>query len=393
MNKLLKIAIYSGQISSTTFIERLIEGLASKKQNVLLFGIKKRAISYSNSVSVIGYKTNRFSKSFSFFKYSFLLLLFKHKEKRILDALLHAQNRNNLNEKLKSYPVLYHQPDVFHVQWAKGLDDWMWVQEFGMKLVLSLRGAHINYSPIADLELAAIYRQNFPKVDGFHAVSAAISIEAGNYGANKKTIQVVKSGLNLEEFVFDLKKFDNKTPLTIISVGRDHWIKNYRLALDAMLILKQKAIPFHYSIIGIAENESLIFQCAQLGLEREVSFIDFLPIKEVKEAIKQADILFLPSLKEGIANVVLEAMALGTLVVSTNCGGMAEVVIPNQTGYLVPVRDVNAMAMALAEVSKLSLEDYQKMTKRARGFIEQYHTEDLMVVGMQEMYERLSLRG
>ena len=55
----------------------------------------------------------------------------------------------------------------------------------------------------------------------------------------------------------------------------------------------------------------------------------------VKELIKNADILLLSSVEEGIANVVLEAMALGTLVVSTECGGMNEVIKNNENGFLV----------------------------------------------------------
>jgi colanic acid/amylovoran biosynthesis glycosyltransferase len=94
--------------------------------------------------------------------------------------------------------------------------------------------------------------------------------------------------------------------------------------------------------------------------------------------------------EEGIANVVLEAMALGTLVVSTDCGGMKEVVLPKQTGYLVPVRDAHAMALDLKEVSELSTEKYQNITQQARSFIEKYHNEEQMVSRMQKLYESLN---
>src|SRR5690606_13105958 len=128
-----------------------------------------------------------------------LLWLFKPQDKKRLDAYLREQKKANWNNKLKFYPVLWHQPDVFHMQWAKGLEDWMWVQEFGMKLVLSLRGAHINYSPIADLKLANMYRKNFPKVDSFHAVSQAIAQEATKYGAHLNAIRVIKSGIAFKQ--------------------------------------------------------------------------------------------------------------------------------------------------------------------------------------------------
>ena len=64
------------------------------------------------------------------------------------------------------------------------------------------------------------------------------------------------------------------------------------------------------------------------------------------------DLLILPSLNEGIANVVLEAMALGIPVISADCGGMSEVVLPNETGWLVPVRDSEAMGEAIIEFTQ-----------------------------------------
>jgi colanic acid/amylovoran biosynthesis glycosyltransferase len=161
------------------------------------------------------------------------------------------------------------------------------------------------------------------------------------------------------------------------------------MALDAMSELKQLGIKFHYTIIGVKNDEALIHQRSQLSLDNEVSFIDRLPFNEIQTAIQEADVIVLPSVKEGIANVVLEAMALGTLVVSTNCGGMAEVVLPNKTGFLVPNRDILSMSKTLAKVSQLSLVDYQKITKQARVFVEKHHNEDQMVVEMQSLYQNL----
>lgn len=386
LRKALKIAIYSGEIPSATFIERLIKGVAATGTEVVLFGAIKQQPAYGPQVKVVGYKQNRLSKAWQLLRFTLLLALFRQQDKKRLDTYLKHQRTTDLYTKVKYYPVLWYQPDIFHIQWAKSLKDWMWVQDFGIKLVLSLRGAHINYSPIADKGLADIYRQNFPKVNRFHAVSKAIALEAYKYGADRAAIRVVKSGLDLEKSMFKSKDFDSKTPLNILSVGRDHWIKNYRLALDAMFLLKQMGTPFHYNIIGITENEALLFQRAQLELVNEITFVDTMPFEKVQEAIRKANVLLLPSLKEGIANVVLEAMAIGTLVISNDCGGMAEVVISGQTGILVPIRDPQAMAMALKDMSELSLEAYQELTKQARTFVEVHHSEKQMVNGMLELY-------
>lgn len=388
MKKHPTVAIYSGVSLSTTFIERLIKGLAKEGTSIYIFGSYSGKSTHSKNVKYVTYG-RKLHKLFVLLKYTVLLLFFKPKEKKKLDAIITASSKAGYLLQLKYYPVLYHKPDVFHIQWAKSIEDWIWVTDFGMRLVLSLRGAHINYSPIVDKQLGNTYKKWFPEVLGFHAVSLAIAKEATKYDANFEHIKVIKSGLKLNDFSFELKTYVSKQPLKIISVGRDHWKKNYKLALDAMFELKQFGKQFHYTIIGVKNNEALIYQRSQLGLDEDVSFIDTLAFKDVQTAIQKSDVMLLPSVEEGIANVVLEAMALGTLVVSTDCGGMAEVVLPNQTGFLVPNRDMLSMSKALIEVSQLPLANYQHITKQARAFVEKYHNEDKMIVEMQALYQNL----
>lgn len=138
-----KIAVYSGDIPSTTFIERLIRGLSQRDLQIMLFGFLKTSNpSYNNSVTLVAYKNTRFQKVLHLLKYTMLLVLFRFKDKRKLDSILKTSNQNTLREKVKYYPVLWHKPDVFHLQWAKGISDWIWVKEFGIKLILSLRSAY-----------------------------------------------------------------------------------------------------------------------------------------------------------------------------------------------------------------------------------------------------------
>ncbi|WP_460219696.1 glycosyltransferase family 4 protein [Psychroserpens sp. MEBiC05023] len=388
MEKPLKVAIYTGVTKSTTFIERLVKGLAVCGTSVYVFGAYSGKLSKTKNVNYI-YHKKKWHKLWVLLKYTILLILFKPKERKTLDNFISTKQKNKRLLRLKYYPVLYHKPDIFHIQWAKSIDDWIWVKDFGMALVVSLRGAHINYSPILDVQLASTYKKWFPKVAAFHAVSSAIALEATKYNAPLKHIKVIKSGLKLDEFKFELKEFNCNSLLNIVSVGRDHWKKNYTMSLDVMSKLKQNGIAFHYTIIGTDQSEPLIYQRAQLDLISEISFVDALPFEEVQSAIKRADVMLLPSVEEGIANVVLEAMALGTLVISTDCGGMAEVVIPNKTGFLIPNRDVQSAFEAIKKVSQLSATSYREITKEARAYIEKHHNENLMVEQMQNLYTNL----
>ena len=388
MKKPETIAIYSGVSLSTTFIERLVKGLATAGTTIYIFGSNSGKPNRQKNVKYVTYG-RKWHKLFVLFKYTLILSFFKPKEKKRIYVIIRASRKSRHLLQLKYYPVLYHKPDIFHIQWAKSIVDWVWVKNFGMRLVLSLRGAHINYSPIVDEQLGNTYKKLFSEVSGFHAVSIAIAEEVTKYNADFNRIKIIKSGLKLDDFSFELKAYNIESPLNIISVGRDHWKKNYKMALNVMFALKQYGVKFQYTIVGVYNNEALVYQRSQLGLEDEVRFIDTLPFKNVQAAIQLADVMLLPSVEEGIANVVLEAMALGTLVVSTNCGGMAEVVLHNETGFLVLNRDVQSMSKALIEISKLTKANYQKITRQARVFVEQHHNEDKMVVEMQSLYENL----
>jgi colanic acid/amylovoran biosynthesis glycosyltransferase len=386
LSKPIKIAIYSGQVPSTTFIERLVIGLASSGLYIYRFGLQKEKIKSSNNIFYSTY-SNKLGKLFILFKYSVLLRLFKSHDKKKLDVFIETQSLNSMLLKVKYYPVLYHRPDIFHLQWAKSIADWIWVQEFGIKLIVSLRGAHINYSPIANTELAALYRNVFPKVDGFHAVSNAIAKEARKYNAFKEKIKTIYSGLDLEQINFNPKTFDSNTPTNIISIGRAHWKKGYSYALDAMNLIDEEKIDFNYTIVGVKNNEELLYKRSQLNCRNKINFTDKLDFSEVKDLVKNADALLLSSIEEGIANVVLEAMALGTLVISTTCGGMSEVIENSKNGFLVPIRNSKAIADAIKQIKKISKEDYISLTKAARDTVEEKHNQDFMISGMKSFYQ------
>ncbi|GAA4267989.1 glycosyltransferase family 4 protein [Hyunsoonleella aestuarii] len=387
MNKTIKIAIYSGEVPSTTFIERLILGLSAGDVKIYLFGFIKSKIKYDNSISVFGYKQTKIRKGLHLLKFSILLLLFKNREKTKLDKILNQKQDNRLTSRVKYYPVLWYKPDIFHLQWAKGIDEWIWVKAFGMKLVVSLRGAHINYSPLANEKLANTYKAHFPKVDAFHAVSNAISFEAQKYGAPKENINVIYSGINPDAFNNNANK-ENKI-FRIVSVGRPHWKKGYTYALDAFKILKNKNFEFNYVIVGGKNNIELAYQIKDLGLEQHVTLVDQLTFKEVVNQIQSSDLLLLPSVEEGIANVVLEAMALKTMVVTTDCGGMKEVITNHHNGFIVPIRDPEAMAKAIKEAKSLSDSDKESILNNALETIQKNHSEKLMVGNMMHMYTNL----
>lgn len=387
----MKIAIYSGSIPSTTFIENLIKGIGETRQ-IFLFGTQDKPVNYSNSnIKVYGHsKSKLLSFTINLWRLLLLTLLYPKRLKILKQEVLkHKGNYAKYNWLTKILPVLLHLPDMFHIQWAKDLESWYFLKEhLNVKLVVSLRGAHINYSPLADVALAKSYRTHFPKVDAFHAVSEAIAKEAQKYNAPKENIKVIHSLVpqtTLEQFSLHKKK--GTDVLRLVSVGRFHWKKGYRYALDAVSLLKAKGLNVNYTIVASnAISEDLLFHIHQLGLRDEVTILKGQTQLQLFETMTSYDALVLPSLEEGIANVVLEAMAIGLPVISTDCGGMAEVVVPNETGWLVPVRDVEALVDAIQDLMKTSEKDLQRISIKAHQFVKTHFDAEDSIKQFLELY-------
>ena len=370
----MKIAIFSGSIPSSTFIEHLIKGVSTKHQ-VYLFGVVEHPVTY-DSKNIRVYKTPHSHLLNLCLTLWRLLLLGLQRPNDIYKLLIEVKKYQRFYDRWiwfsKFVPIILYKPDIIHLQWARDLDFYYFLKsKFEMKMVLSLRGAHINYTPIVEPRIADLYNTAFPHIDAFHAVSKAISEEAQNYGAYRDKISLIHSPIPSEFFdAFSPIKTSNSEIIRVIMVGRFHWIKGYKYALDALHILNNKGFHVQITIVGPdIMTEAINFQVHQLELQDCIILKPSLFQADLREALKGHDIFLLSSLKEGIANVVLEAMAIGLPVISTNCGGMGEVVKHKETGWLVPVRDPQAIADAILDVSQRPKQDLQRITQDAHDFV------------------------
>ena len=384
----MKVAVYSGEIPSTTFIERLIIGLAESGVKVVLHGKKRGAVRYSSkNITKIGFR-GPLGQLWLVFKFAFLFAMVKPGTFQALIDRCPAGvlSWGFLKWFAKVGPIVWHKPDLFHLQWTKGVEEWVFLRDFGIRFVVSLRGSQINYSPLADECLAEVYRNTFPLVHGFHGVSKCVCTAAAAYGAEPARCRVVYSGLELSSLPKIEPKKGKNDICRILSVGRPHWVKGYHHALDAMRLLKDQEVPFHYVIVG-GSSEELIFQVSDLGLEESVSLEGSMDFDGVIPLISESDILLLSSVEEGVPNVILEAMALGTVVVSTDCGAVREIITDGENGFLVPVRDPRAIADMVKAVAELCECELDRIRMRARTTIELQHDKRKMVDDMIDFYQ------
>jgi len=343
----MKIIIFDGTFTTTSFINRLAAGL-SERHDLYIIGFNEKLTNKLQNVSYISLGSN--NSKFRFLKTSIALRSFHIKQQiKLFTSLLNGKKRIIKEENLQLV-VNNIQPDIIHFQWVSVLS---YLTNLHLpkrtKTVFSQRGFHINVRPFVDQENMRFLKEIFPKIDGFHSVSKAIQHKSNLiYQAPSKVDEVVYSGFDFKNIPIK-KKNDRGSMLQIISVGRNHWIKDYATAIKAMYLLKEKGVAFNYTIIGVKNDEELLFMIDDLQLNNYIHLISKVSQQKVYDMMCASDVLLLPSIEEGIANVCIEAMFCKLPVISTNCGGMQELIIHKETGFIVPIRDEQAMAIELIE--------------------------------------------
>ena len=219
--------------------------------------------------------------------------------------------------------------------------------------IISCRGAQINVSPHNPQRawLRDGLAPTFRKAAAVHCVSEAIREEAAQYGLDRSKSVVIRPAVDPELFRPTEGPRPDDGRFRVITTGSVIWRKGYEYALAAVCDLVDRGVPVQFEIIGRGdEDQRLLYTIHDMKLGDHVIWHGALSPAGVLERLQAADAFLLSSLSEGISNAVLEGMACGLPVVTTNAGGMAEAVSDGVEGFVVPTRDATAMSAALLEL-------------------------------------------
>jgi len=303
---------------------------------------------------------------------------------------------SNLLSASKRYKKLVkgYKPDVIHAHMIHA-NIFARLNRIGCKVPKLICSAHSSNEG-GRLRMLA-YRYTHTLSD----LTTNVSINASN---NFETLGAVPlSGIKTIYNGIDLTKFDKKeihttlkkelnisdsTPI-FLAVGRFNVAKDYPNLLNAFSILKKTAYFKHKQpkllIAGDGELRSeLELLVKNLDLQSNVLLLgkrDDIPV-----LLNMSDFFVLSSKHEGLPTVVIEAMACGTFVISTDCGGSAEIM--GDTGILVPPQNSEALAEALKEaVNKTPLE-IQENNFKARQRVEELFSLEKSVQNWLKLYEQ-----
>ena len=190
-----------------------------------------------------------------------------------------------------------------------------------------------------------------PGVDLVLPVSSFIRREVELLGVEPEKMQVIPSGVNTRIFVPKKREF-NMIP-RVLFVSRFSLGKGLPYLIKAAGLLRRN---HHFRILmvgGTPQDNGYgisISMIRDLGLRDIVEVRPPVPHSNLPEIYSAHDMSVLPSEKEALGKVLLEAMACGRPVISTRSGGITDIVDDGKTGLLVPPRNPGALAEALLEL-------------------------------------------
>ncbi len=216
-------------------------------------------------------------------------------------------------------------------------------------------------------------------------------------GVAERQITVIPYGVDLERFK-NQSNLQLKLQLGIPAdapvigmVARLQPQKGHIYLFHAIKIVLEKAPQTRLVLVGGGpDREELENLAHNMGLANVVHFLGYRD--DIPDLLNTFDIFTLPSLFEGLPNVVLEAMACALPVVATPVDGTKEAVIPDETGILVPVKDPPRLAEALLALLTNPARA-REMGQAGRRRVENEFSLELQVKRFEDIYEQWVMRN
>jgi colanic acid/amylovoran biosynthesis glycosyltransferase len=215
-------------------------------------------------------------------------------------------------------------------------------------------------------------------------------------GAPPEKIEVRHMGVDTEALGYRPRSLPVGRAPRVISVGRFVEKKGFDYGLRAVARAERLlGSSLEYHLVGDGPLRPELQRLAQAeGLAERVTFHGAKSSDEIIALLADAELLMAPSVtaangdKEGIPMVLMEAMAQGVLVLSTLHSGIPELVQNGESGRLVPERDADALASALADLLRTP-EQWPRLLTNARKTVEADFDSTRLALGLERSFAEI----
>ena len=203
----------------------------------------------------------------------------------------------------------------------------------------------------------------------------------------EQTRLITGSGVDTDRFV---PAMPAAGPPIVLLAGRMLWDKGVGEFVEAARLLKQQGWSARFVLVGRRdqENPTAIDEALLARWSREDGIEWWGHREDMPEVLGAATLVVLPSYREGLPKVLLEAASCGKALIATDVPGCRDAVVHGQTGFLVSVRDPSALAEAIARL----LSDHERREtfgKAGREFVLREHTKETIARQFLDLYREL----
>jgi glycosyltransferase involved in cell wall biosynthesis len=187
-------------------------------------------------------------------------------------------------------------------------------------------------------------------------------------GRDAATICVGGSGVDLSHF----SRADfPEGPITFLMISRLLWDKGVNEFVEAGRIVKKLYPDTRFILVGPLDPSPDTISAEQLGKWVAEGIIDYRGcVTDVRPEISACHVYVLPSYREGTPRTVLEAMAMGRPIITTDTAGCRETINRDRTnGFLVPIRNSQALADAECDMARLPPEAFREMAQASLALV------------------------
>ena len=225
------------------------------------------------------------------------------------------------------------------------------------------------------------------RVDAVVSVCKQSSHELLKGGFSRERIAEIPNGVDINRFVQRPHRQLPESP-TITFVGRLDRYKGVAFLLEAFKKIVSQCSNARLLIVGTGPDETdLKKRVHQLNLEENILFLG--KREDIVSLLLDSDIFVLPTLSEGMSNVLLEAMSCGLPVVTTSVGGNCDLIRNGHNGILVPPGDSDALAEALMEILQ-NTALAQQLGDEARRTVQAHYSLEVVSDSYLALYNKIA---
>ncbi len=251
---------------------------------------------------------------------------------------------------------------------------------------ITLVGSDPSYKHVVEFSI--------DKSDGVTAVSEYLKQETYDRFNIKQDIKVIPNFIDLDRFKKSNKSHFKKAicpndEKVIVHVSNFRKVKRVPEVITVFAKILESGIDSKLLLVGDGpDRQKAEQQCRDLGICEHVRFLG--KLEQVEDVLSIADLFLIPSGSETFGLAALEAMSCSVPVISSNIGGLPEVNVHGETGYLCDLDDVACMAKYGVKI--LSDSDlHSTMAANARKQAERYN-QDVVVEEYERFYEDVSAK-